>query len=99
MERLRIIRESRGSYVIQVYGEDHTLGTLLVEAIKRVSNPKLAYYEAVHPMEDIIQVYVKYEDDVDIKEVLRKASDYLLGVIDDFRRRYLEALERRGGGG
>ncbi|BAN89792.1 RpoL/Rpb11 RNA polymerase subunit family protein [Aeropyrum camini] len=99
MERVRIIRESRGSYVIQVYGEDHTLGTLLVEAIKKVSNPELAYYETVHPMEDIIQVYVKYDDDVDIKEVLRKASEYLLETIEDFRKRYLEALESGGGRG
>lgn len=93
---VRILREGDGKYVLEIYGEDHTMGLLLAEAIKKVSNPELAYYEMSHPMEDIVMVYVKYRGEVDIKEVIAKALDYILELNSEFRRRLLEALEKGG---
>ncbi len=94
---IRIRREGRGSYVVEIHGEDHTMGTLLVEAVKQVSDPDLVYYEMAHPMEDIVTLYVRYGDDVDIRDVLKKAASYLLELNSDFRENLLEAIKKAGG--
>jgi DNA-directed RNA polymerase subunit L len=95
--QLAIYKRGPKSYVVEIQGEDHTLGNLIVSKLLELDEVSYAYYEVPHPLEDKLIIYVNLKsDDVDVRKVLVKAAEAALRDKDEFERLYREALRKRG---
>ncbi len=96
-ESLRIIRAGPGKYRIEVYGEDHTLGNLIVRKLLSEDKVKFAYYEVPHPLESKLIIYVDLENgEVDPREIVAKAAEEALGELARFKIELEKALAEGG---
>ena len=97
--QIRIVRVGPGRYRAEIYGEDHTLGNLIVKKILAKGLARFAYYEVPHPLEPRLVIYVDVgSDDVDPREVLARAADEALEELERFKRDLEEALARGSAG-
>ncbi len=93
---VRIVRRAPGRYVVEVRGEDHTLGNLIVKTIMSKGLARFAYYEVPHPLEDLLIIYIDCEEDEDPREILAKAVEHIVEENEAFRKGFLEALKAAG---
>ncbi|GAB6147620.1 DNA-directed RNA polymerase subunit L [Stetteria hydrogenophila] len=84
---------TKAKYIIE--GEDHTLGNLLEKTLTTLDGVVVAYYEAPHPLEDKIILYIETDGSVKPREALRKALEKILEMNKTFRTLYLEKLKAR----
>ena len=96
MRGVAVRRRGPRSYVVEVEGEDHTLGNLIVSKLLELGLAELAYYEMPHPLEDKLIIYVNTREGVDIKEALVKAAEGALKENEEFRKLLLEELKKKG---
>ena len=95
MGNVVVRRRGPRSYVVEVEGEDHTLGNLIVSKLLELGLADLAYYEMPHPLEDKLIIYVNTREGVDVKEALVKAAEEALRENEEFRRLLLEELKKK----
>ena len=95
-EGLRIIKRREGYYIVELEGEDHTMGNLLSSTLQGINGVKLAYYELVHPLERRVRVHVMVESGVDIKSVLTDALNRIKELNDEFRRQFVSKAKEAG---
>lgn len=95
-EGLRIIKRREGYYVVELEGEDHTMGNLLSSTLQGVNGVKLAYYELVHPLQRKIRLHVMVDSGVDIKSVLVEALNRIKELNDEFRRQFVSKAREAG---
>ena len=98
-EGLRIIKRREGYYIVELEGEDHTMGNLLSSTLQGINGVKLAYYELVHPLERRVRVHVMVESGVDIKSVLTDALNRIKELNDEFRRQFVSKAKEAGAEG
>jgi len=97
---LRIVRVGPGRYRVEVEGEDHTLGNLIVKKILAGDLARFAYYEVPHPLESRLVIYLDLgSDDIDPREVLAKAAEEALKELQSFREDLEKALTGGQSGG
>ncbi len=96
MANVSIQKRGPNSYIVEVRGEDHTLGNLIATKLMELGLAKLAYYEVPHPLEDRLVIYVNLKEGVDIKDALLKAANSVLDDNKEFRRLFVEELKKRG---
>lgn len=83
---VKVLSKGKNELLIEVVGEDHTLGNLVAkEAIK---HPKVrnAYYRVPHPLRNTIEIYILVEDGADLKSVIEDICRNIKRSIDEFRR-------------
>ena len=95
MGNVVVRRRGPRSYIVEVEGEDHTLGNLIVSKLLELGLADLAYYEMPHPLEDKLIIYVNTREGVDIKEALSKAAKEALRENEEFRRLLFKELKKR----
>jgi len=83
---LKVSRQAENEIVIEITGEDDTLGNLIAkEAMK---HPKVVYasYRIPHPLQNRLEIVITVEKGVDIGEVLSEIVTNIKNILADFRR-------------
>ncbi len=83
---LRVSRQAENEIVIEITGEDDTLGNLIAkEAMK---HPKVVYasYRIPHPLQNRLEIVITVEKGVDIGEVLSEIVTNIKNTLADFRK-------------
>jgi len=83
---LRVSRQAENEIVIEITGEDDTLGNLIAkEAMK---HPKVVYasYRIPHPLQNRLEIVITVEKGVDIGEVLSEIVTNIKNILADFRK-------------
>ncbi len=83
---LRVSRQAENEIVIEITGEDDTLGNLIAkEAMK---HPKVVYasYRIPHPLQNRLEIVITVEKGVDVGEVLSEIVTNIKNILADFRR-------------
>ncbi|MCD6195714.1 MAG: DNA-directed RNA polymerase subunit L [Staphylothermus sp.] len=83
---LRVSKQAENEIVIEITGEDDTLGNLIAkEAMK---HPKVVYasYRIPHPLQNRLEIVITVEKGVDIGEVLSEIVTNIKNVLADFRK-------------
>ncbi len=83
-------------YLLELPGEDHTLGSLLQHYLQEDENVATAYYSKPHHLEDKITIYVKLKEDKDPIETFKKALEKIASDARKFREELLKAYEEAG---
>ena len=88
----RIVRLAPGRYRVEVRGEDHTLGNLIVKKLMEAGLARFAYYEVPHPLEDRLIIYLNIGEDDDPREALDKAAALALEELESLKKDLGKAL-------
>ncbi len=96
IRELKILMREPGRYVIEVRGEDHTLGNLLTSKLNSMKEVNLAYYEIPHPLEDLMVIYIDADPKADVKSLLIKAAEQALEELGLFKRMLIDQLREKG---
>ncbi|MCD6301374.1 MAG: DNA-directed RNA polymerase subunit L [Staphylothermus sp.] len=83
---LRVLRQAENEIVIEIGGEDDTLGNLIAkEAMK---HPKVVYasYRIPHPLQNRLEIVITVEKGVDVGEVLSEIIKNIKDILADFRK-------------
>jgi len=83
---LRVSKQAENEIVIEITGEDDTLGNLIAkEAMK---HPKVVYasYRIPHPLQNRLEIVITVEKGVDMGEVLSEIVTNIKNVLADFRK-------------
>lgn len=83
---LRVSRQAENEIVIEITGEDDTLGNLIAkEAMK---HPKVVYasYRIPHPLQNRLEIVITVEKGVDVGEVLSEIVTNIKNILADFKK-------------
>ncbi len=83
---IRILKRTEDEIVLEIKGEDDTLGNLISkEAMK---HPKVIYstYRIPHPLQDKIEITIRFAEDADQGQVLSEIVENIHKYLEEFRR-------------
>ncbi len=89
---IRVLRRTKDELVLEIMGEDDTLGNLISkEAMK---HPKVLYstYRIPHPLQDKLEITIKLKEGVDPGEVLVEVVENIRKILNEFRREVSKKL-------
>lgn len=89
---MKIIRKTDTEIVIQITGEDDTLGNLISkEAMK---HPKVIYatYRIPHPLQNKLELIIRAEEGSNIGQVLVEIVDRIKIDLEEFRKEVEEKI-------
>lgn len=93
---VEIRRVGDNKYVVNIPGEDHTIGSLLQALLSKDDRVKLAYYNQPHPLEDRIEVFISLNGDYDPKQIIVEALDKIIALAREAREKLLQAYREAG---
>jgi len=89
---VKIVKRTDRELVLEIYGEDHTLGNMIAK--EALNHPGVTYaaYRIPHPLQDLMELYLVvkegYEPEKVLVEVCNKLKEYLV----EFRRKVEETI-------
>ena len=92
MYEFRIVRRTDKELLIEMRGEDHTLGNLIAkEALK---HPEVTYaaYRIPHPLQDKLELYISVKEGSDPIKVLEDICNRIKEYLEEFRREVEEKI-------
>ncbi len=83
---IRILRRTKDEIVLEITGEDDTLGNLISKEAMR--HPKVIYstYRVPHPLQNKIEITIRFAEDADQGEVLSEIVENIHKYLQQFRR-------------
>lgn len=92
MRDLKILKKTDRELLIEIYGEDHTLGNLITK--EALNHPSVTYasYNIPHPLQDKLLIYIAVKENSDslvvFKEICLRIKEYL----KEFRKEVEEKI-------
>ncbi len=89
---IKVLRQTRDELVLEIMGEDDTLGNLISkEAMK---HPKVLYstYRIPHPLQNKLELTIKLKEGADPGEVLVEIVENIRKILNEFRREVSKKL-------
>ncbi len=88
---VRVVKKTERELVLEITGEDHTLGNLIAKTA--MDNDKVSYatYRIPHPLENKMEIIIVAKEGYDI-------SSIMVEVLDDIRRsleEFAKEVERK----
>jgi DNA-directed RNA polymerase subunit L len=78
---------------IEIYGEDHTLGFILSQALSRVNGVEESYYRVEHPLKNSIVIYVRTDGRISPKEAITTAIKTTKETVEQLYQLVQQGLE------
>jgi len=94
--RIRILERAENKVVVEIHGEDHTLGNLLEKILLNDPRVDFASYENPHPLEEKIVVTIVTRDNADPIAVLKDATAKIIDLASEFKKKLLDAYREAG---
>ncbi len=89
---VKVLRQSKTELVLEIIGEDDTLGNLISkEAMK---HPKVLYstYRVPHPLQDKLEVTIRFREGSDPGKIMLEIVENIRKYLQDFRREVMKKL-------
>lgn len=83
---VRVISRSNKELLLEIRGENHTLGNMLMKEAIRHPGVEYAAYRVLHPLKDTIEFVIVVKEGEDLSTVLRDIIDKLRREITDFKQ-------------
>lgn len=92
MRDFKILKKTDRELLIEIYGEDHTLGNLITK--EALNHPSVSYasYNIPHPLQDKLLIYIAVKENSDPVKVLREVCLRIKEYLSEFRRRVEERI-------
>lgn len=84
---LKVLKKTDTEIIIEIIGEDDTLGNLIAkEAMK---HPKVVYasYRIPHPLQNKLEIMIDVEPGADINEVLLEITENIRKFLREFKKK------------
>jgi DNA-directed RNA polymerase subunit L len=78
---------------IEIYGEDHTLGFILSQALSRMEGVEESYYRVEHPLKNSIVVYVRTDGSIGPREAVTIALKNTKDIVEQLYQLVKKGLE------
>lgn len=83
---IKIISKTERELVLEIYGEDHTLGDLLMKEALRHPSVEYAAYRIQHPLKTIMEFVLVVKEGADMSTVLKEIIERAKSGIEEFKR-------------
>lgn len=83
---VRVVSRSERELVLEVYGEDHTLGNLLAKEAIRHPGVEYAAYRVPHPLKNMFEFTIIVKPGYTVESILRDVVDGLKNSLAELRR-------------
>ncbi|MCC6024930.1 MAG: DNA-directed RNA polymerase subunit L [Desulfurococcaceae archaeon] len=90
---VRVISKTDRELVLEITGEDHTLGNMLMKEALRHPAVEYAAYRIPHPLRDVMEFVLITKEGVKPSAVLVEVISRLKSEIAEFKRIIEEVLE------
>jgi DNA-directed RNA polymerase subunit L len=94
--RVRVVEKDANKLVLEIEGEDHTLGNLLEKTLLADERVDFASYENPHPLENKIILTVVTRGGANPIDVIREALKSIIDEAKDFQSRFAAEIRRHG---
>jgi DNA-directed RNA polymerase subunit L len=92
MRDLRVVKKTDRELLLEIWGEDHTLGNMLAKEALRHPDVTYAAYRIPHPLQDKLELYITVKEGSDPGRVLKEVCDKLKEYLDQFYREVEEKI-------
>ncbi len=89
---LKVVLRDDRKLVLEITGEDHTLGNMLMKELLRHPQVEYAAYRVPHPLRDVIELAVVVKNGADVGKVLVEVIESLKDQLVEFKKAVEEAL-------
>jgi len=90
---VKVIHRTDRELVLEIVGEDHTLGNMLMKEALRHPSVEYAAYRIPHPLKNIMEFTIVVKEGASLSEVLVEVINKLKSQIAEFKRIIEEVLE------
>jgi len=81
---IKVISKSDKELILEIHGEDHTLGNMIMKEALRHPAVNYAAYRVLHPLKDVIEIFIVTKEGVDVSSVLREVINRLRDELREF---------------
>lgn len=90
---VRVVSKTDRELVLEIVGEDHTLGNMLVKEALKHPNVEYAAYRIPHPLRNIMEFTIIVKEGASLSNVLAEIISKLKSEISEFKKLIEEVLE------
>ena len=92
MRDIKVVKKTDKELLLEIWGEDHTLGNLIAK--EALNHPEVTYaaYRIPHPLQDKLEIYITVKEGSDPRKVLKEVCVRLKKYLEDFRREVEEKI-------
>ncbi|BCU67188.1 DNA-directed RNA polymerase subunit L [Sulfolobales archaeon HS-7] len=91
---LKVRERSNTTLVVEIEGEEHTLGNLLVKQLGRESHVKVASYYKEHPLTDSIVLRIETDGQVTPEEAIKNVIGKIMALSERFEEEVKNGTEK-----
>lgn len=89
---IRVLKREKNEVILEVEGEDHTLGNLVAKEAIKHPLVKNAYYNLPHPLQKKIELYIIIDENSDLGTVIKEIFTNIKKYLEEFRREVEEKI-------
>lgn len=89
---VKVISRDERKVVLEIYGEDHTLGNMLMKEALRHPAVEYAAYRIAHPLKNVVEFVLVVKEGSDMSVVFKEVIERLKEEIRGFRQAFERAL-------
>ncbi len=90
---VRVVSRSERELVLEITGEDHTLGNMLMREALKHPSVEYAAYRIPHPLKNIMEFTLVVKEGANLPEVLAEIISRLKNQIAEFKKAIEEVLD------
>jgi len=94
MTEIRVLERSKNSLKFEIIGEGHTLSNLLQNVVLEDENVDMAGYTIPHPLVGKPIFYIRTKGEKKPEDVLIEASKKVIERTEEFKEKFLKAIEK-----
>lgn len=82
---VRVVSKSARELVLEIEGEDHTLGNILMKEALKHPGVEYASYRVPHPLRPILEFVIVVKNGEDLGKILKEVIDSLRKQLEEFK--------------
>lgn len=86
MREIKITKKSDRELLLEIRGEDHTLGNLIAKEALKHTDIEYAAYRIPHPLQDKLEIYIVVKKGRDPKKVLIEVCEQIKKYLQEFNK-------------
>lgn len=90
---VRVVSRNERELVLEITGEDHTLGNMLMREALKHPSVEFAAYRIPHPLKNIMEFTLVVKEGANLPEVLAEIISKLKNQIAEFKKAIEEVLD------
>ncbi|MCC6034212.1 MAG: DNA-directed RNA polymerase subunit L [Desulfurococcaceae archaeon] len=90
---VRVVSKTDRELVLEIVGEDHTLGNMLMKEALKHPNVEYAAYRIPHPLRNIMEFTIIVKEGASLSNVLAEIISKLKSEVSKFKKLIEEVLE------